>query len=62
MSKQTQSNGRQKCCSVLSQGSRAQTKQTLTLIMVIQTKLKHQHLMSIWLVMHKAGNAVYGVV
>ncbi len=47
---------------VLSQGSRAQLKQTLTSIMVIQTKLKHQHLKSIWLVTCEAGDAVNGVV
>ncbi len=47
---------------VLTQGSRAQLKETLTSIMVIQTKLKHQHLKSIWLVMSEAGDAVCGVV
>ncbi len=46
----------------LSQGSRAQLKQTLTSIIIIQSKLKHQHLISIWLVMSEAGDAVCGVV
>ncbi len=30
--------------------------------MVIQTKLKHQHLKSVWLVICEAGDAVCGVV
>ncbi len=60
MSKQTHSYGSQSNCNILSQGSRAQLKQTLTSIMVIQTKLKHQHLKSVWLVTCEA--AVCGVV
>ncbi len=62
MSKQTHSYGSQSNCNILSQGSRAQTKATLTSIMVIQTKLKHQHLKSVWLVTCEAGDAVCGVV
>ncbi len=60
MSKQTQSYGSQSNCNVLSQGSRAQLKETLTSIMIIQTKLKLKHLKSIWLVMSEAGDAVCG--
>ncbi len=62
MSKQTHSYGSQSNYNILSQGSRAKLKQTLTSIMVIQTKLKHQHLKSVWLVTCEAGDAVCGVV
>ncbi len=62
MSKQTHNYGSQSNYDILSQGSRAQLKQTLTSIMVIQTKLKHQHLKSVWLVTCEAGDAVCGVV
>ncbi len=62
ISKQTHNYGSQSNCNILSQGSRAQLKQTLTSIMVIQTKLKHQHLKSVWLVTCEAGDAVCGVV
>ncbi len=62
ISKQTHSYGSLKNYNVLSQGSRAQLKETLTSIMAIQTKLKHQHLKSFWLVRHETGNTVCGVV
>ncbi len=62
MSKQTHSYGSQSNCNVFNQGSRAQLNQTLIWIMVTQTRLKHQHLKSVWLVMCEAGDAVYGVV
>ncbi len=59
MSKQTHSSN---IGNNLSQGTRAQLKQTLTSIMVIQTKLNHRHLMSVWLVISEAGDAVCEVV
>ncbi len=61
MSKKTQLCGSQRNSNVLSQGSRAQLKETLTSIMVIQTKLQHQPLKSVWLVLSEAGDAVCGV-
>ncbi len=60
MSKKTHSYGSQSNYNILSQGSRAKLKQTLTSIMVIQTKLKHQHLKSVCLVTCEA--AICGVV
>ncbi len=62
MSKQTHSYGNQINYNVLSQGSRAQLEETMTPIIVTQTKLRHQHLKSVWLVTCEAGDAVCGVV
>ncbi len=62
MSKQTHSYGSQNNCNILSQGSRAQLKQTLTSIMVIQTTLLTRLTLDVDVLMFEAGDAVCGVV